>query len=393
MGDFRHGALHRIQVVARVERFASTGRYFRTIGNHDDHRLVARNVRVVGYSSYFEPTLDELPLSAITAADRVLADGYGNASDRAVLLTAMLRAVGFKPQFVLGSQWTVMAELNEPLRESPEADTFPTVLVLLQLDGRDLYLNDGDQYAALGATSFDRKLGLSIDSGQIVTIATPEDRRGRSELAFTVSLSDNGDAAIEKVRRYHGYTFGWRHRRLAEMPPEERRRYHLEEIARIAQGAKADGDLVTDFDSYPGSESFRVTVEKYAVRDGDLLYLTLPDNLFGIYLPGTDTRENPVYWSWHQRSHVRVTVELPEGFSTVLLAPPNVDWKAPGDAGTITMRTSRDEQAPSRLVIDYSADLRPVVIDAEDYPQLLEIDRRLSHLRARTIVLSKNEAE
>ena len=353
--------------------------------------FVARNVRTVGEYEFFEPTLDELPLSAITAADRVLADGYGNASDRAVLLTAMLRAVGFKPQFVLASRSTVMADLNEPLRKSPQTDTFGTVLVRVRLNGEDVYLNDGDQYAALGATSHDQKLGLTVNGGELVTIAATDDRQDRYEQTLHIRLSDSGDAVIEKVLRHHGYMFGWQHRQYAEMPPEQRRRHHLEQIARIAQAAKANGDLMTDFDSYPGAESFRVSVEKFAVRDGDYLYLTLPDDLFSIYLPGTDTRQNPVFWSWHRRSHVRVTVELPKGLSQVLLAPPDIDWEAPAGAGRVTVRTKHEDQPSPRLVIDFNVDLKPAVIDAKHYPKLLEIGRRLSHPSARMIVLRKSK--
>ena len=56
-------------------------------------------------------------------------------------------------------------------------------------------------------------------------------------------------------------------------------------IARISQSATAAGELVTDFTQYPAVGKLPVTAEKYAVRDGDHLYLTLPDDLPSLFLP------------------------------------------------------------------------------------------------------------
>ena len=352
--------------------------------------FVASAIRRVDGGYYYEPTLDELPLSAISGADRVLADGYGNATDRAVLTVAMLRAVGFDPKFVLACSGPSVPELNEALRQCPETDSFPDVLIRVECDGRDVYLNDQDQYGALGSTYYHQELGLDVETGEFVTIAATDDRQDMDETAYHVRLDAGGNATIEKTVRYHGYDFAYAHRRYDEMTPEELRRHHLDQISEIAQAARADGDLVTDFEGYPGLERFAVTVDKFAVRDGDHLYLNLPENLVYLSLPGTDTREGDLHWPYLDRTSVQVIVELPEEFTTVLLAPSDIDWQAPGDAGTVRVRVMQ-EASPARLVINCEIDLAAAVIAAEDYGQLLEIQRLLSHPRMRTIVLHRSE--
>ncbi|MBM4149355.1 MAG: DUF3857 domain-containing protein, partial [Lentisphaerae bacterium] len=71
--------------------------------------FVATRIRRAG------PGLASLPLSAITPADRTLADGYGNSADRAVLLYAMLESAGLEPGFVLASGYPATAFFEERL--------------------------------------------------------------------------------------------------------------------------------------------------------------------------------------------------------------------------------------------------------------------------------------
>jgi transglutaminase-like putative cysteine protease len=121
---------------------------------------VARRIRLAG------PGINALPLSSITPADQVLADGYGNTTDRAILLAAMLEAAGFEPEFVLASPGPILPELRKPrFRICPDADLFPSVLVRVAEGDGYIYLNDTNQYSALGTTPHDGCLGLVCATG------------------------------------------------------------------------------------------------------------------------------------------------------------------------------------------------------------------------------------
>ena len=348
---------------------------------------VATHVRPVG------PNFSELPFSAISKADRVLADGYGNTTDRAVLLYSMLAAAGLKPAFVLAASAPLVESARAPLIATPQRAVFDSVLVRVALSGETVYLNDSDQYAVLGATEHDRQLALEVNTGLIAPIGVAKDKETRTDAAYAISVSESGSAEITKTITYRGGDFAAFHRKFAELPPEERRRYFQEAVADISQLAKPVGDLVTKYDTYPGIEKLTVTIEKFAVRDGSHLYFSLPINLSGMLNLRSDTRDNPLYWDTPLRFTATATVALPEKFPTRLLVPPDLAWSAPEDAGTISVRSTASATDPRSFTVTYDVALEPAIIPAERYADVLDINRRLSHPRMHTILLEQAPGE
>ncbi|NCO92390.1 MAG: hypothetical protein COY42_17365 [Armatimonadetes bacterium CG_4_10_14_0_8_um_filter_66_14] len=349
-----------------------------------DH--VAKRIRSAG------PGLDDLPLTALTPADRTYAEGYGNSADQAALLYTMLAEAGLKPEFVLASQWPVVDTLVPPLARYARTPLLPVVLVRVAVDGKPVYLNDTDQYAALGATGFDGYLGLPVDTGKLETLVAPADRRDQREVSYDVEVADNGNARITKTVRYRGDAFGQKHKEFAEMPPEERRRYFQETVARLSQSARAEGDLKTDFTVYPGVETFTAVVEDFALREGDYLYFELPESLSNVFGLRADERSNGLYWSSPKRARITTTVHLPAGVAELVLAPESMTWTAPANAGKITvsrqeLKTAAGDGNKLGFVLTHEAALQPAVLKAADYGELLEINRRLSHTRARTVLV------
>ena len=354
--------------------------------------FVAKNIRRAG------PGLSALPLSAVTHADQTLRDGYGNSTDQAVLLFAMLRAVALEPEFVLASYAPQLEALRKPLLEAPDPETFDDVLVRVKHEGAFVYLNDTNQYAALGATAHDGHLCIALNTGEYETVRAVDSRRDLSETLYKLDLTAEGDARIQITRLVRGNAFATSHREFAEMPPEERDRYFQEAVAEVSQAAVADGELVTRFDGvYPGVVEFAVKAERYAVRDGEFLYFRLPGTLRNLLGLRSDERQNPLYWASERRSVIRTTVSLPPGFARPVLMPEALRWQAPAKGGELTVEEQYEPAAQAgsgssggALTITHTVELDPAVIDAADYGDLLEIHRRLSHDQARMVLLRAN---
>jgi hypothetical protein len=90
-------------------------------------------------------------------------------------------------------------------------------------------------------------------------------------------------------------------------------------------------------------------------------------------------------------------IALPEELRRVVLAPGEFDWMAPRGGGSVTVRREDRAKGGSRAGSDlrlvHEVNLRPAVIPADTYADLLEINRQLSHPRARTILLGKEATQ
>jgi transglutaminase-like putative cysteine protease len=349
--------------------------------------FVAQNIRLAG------PGCDDLPQSSITPADRTLSDGYGNTTDRAIVLYSLLAEAELSPEFVLVNYGASLDQIKRFETQYPTPSVFGNVLVRLHAEEGDVYLNDTDQYAALGATPADGELALPLVVGRPESVAVAADKKNLRSYEVQLVLTEQGDAAISMTRRNYGEWFGSRRKLFAEMPPEERNRFYQEMVADISQAAVADSNLVTDFDSYPGVESFSVRAAKYAVRDGDFLYFELPQSLSHLLGLRSDTHENPFFQDRDESLRVSTVVELPAGFTHVVLAPEQRHWQLPAGGGTVRVSVATEQQQGGalRLVVTHEVDLNPFLVESDGYAELLEIERQLTHAKARTILVTRGE--
>ena len=131
---------------------------------------ISKSIRVAG------PAFHDLPLSELSAADTTLAEGYGHTADRAILFHAMLTAAGFRPEFVLASGLPPIADFTGVVKKKfPLPLYFQEPLVRIVLDGETIYLNDTDQYARLGTTPHDGRLGLPLANQNCEVIEAAKD--------------------------------------------------------------------------------------------------------------------------------------------------------------------------------------------------------------------------
>jgi len=342
--------------------------------------FVAENVRSAG------PSLNNIPLGAISNADTVLTDGYGNTADKAVLLAALLNAVDIKTEFVLASSWSPEIDnLTAPLVTIPQRNLFNHLLVKLTDRDQTVYLNETDQYSAPGCTPFNGKTMLDL-TGTVSTIYLPQNKKEKSMVEFTISLNENGDAHLTAKRSYYGMEFASKNKLYSELPPEELRRHFMELTASISQSAEAVGELKTDFSAYPGTREFTVDIPRFAVRSGKYLYVTLPLGMSSPIRLRSDNRNQAIYFSSPTDKKVIYNITLPAGTKNIDLLPPEIDWQGPSNIGSIQYSQKIDE-TNHHITLTQKVNFNPAVVRPESYPTLLQINRRLKHPSTRTILI------
>ena len=343
--------------------------------------FVAKSIRLAG------PAFTKLPLSELSAADTTLADGYGHAADRAILLHAMLAAVGFQPEFVLASNLPSMDGIRSIATSFPLPESFDTPLVKLTLDGETYYLNDTDQYARLGSTAHEDRLGINLSSQAHEVIQAAKDCKNRTETDYTLSFANDGRMRMGVRNHYFGNQYNQKNRYFSELRPEERKRYYQEAVSKIDQGARPVGDLTEQFDTYPGTEQFTVELDHYAVVDGNYLYFNLPFTPSLVHLPGGDQRSLPLMLSDEETNSIRTEIELPLGFRDVLIAPGSESLDAPAGGGKVRMMSS---EAAGKYVLTDNFETSPAVMNPHDYLAMLKVESILETKSAKVFLLKKD---
>ncbi len=342
--------------------------------------FVATTIRQAG------PSFTELPLSELSTADTTLADGYGHAADRAILLHAMLESAGFQPEFVLASDLPPIPDIQKFVTSFSLPDSFATPLVKLTLDGTNYYLNDTDQYAVLGSTPHDDRLGIDLSSQAYETITAAKDRDDRTDTLYTMSLADNGKLRMGITQNFYGGDYNAKNRYFSELRPEERSRYFQGLVSGVAQGAHAVGDLTTHFDTYPGTVQYTVDLDNYAVVDGNYLYFNLPFTPSLFELPGGDQRTLPFMLLNDEKMNIHTEIDLPPGYQNVVIAPKSDLLEAPAHVGTATMSSST---TAGKFTQNDDFEISPAIVTPQDYPALLKTESSLEKKSARVFLLQK----
>ncbi len=342
--------------------------------------FVAKSIRLAG------PSFTELPLSELSAADTTLADGYGHAADRAILLHAMLTAAGFQPELVLASNLPPVDGIQKTASSFPLPESFDAPLVKVTQDGTTYYLNDTDEYAVLGSTTHDDRMGVDLSTQAYEVIAAAPNDQDRTETVYTLSLADSGNLRMGITEHFFGTGYNTKNRYFSELRPEERKRYYQELVSNVAQGARPVGDLTTQFDTYPGTEQFTVDLDNYAVVDGNYLYFDLPFTPSLFQLPGGDQRSLPLMLSGSKKSSVRTEIELPPGFQDVVVTPKSESLDAPAGAGKAQTTSST---TTGKFVMTDNFETSPAIIPPQDYPALLNVESSLEKKSAKVFLLKK----
>ena len=329
--------------------------------------FVAKSIREAG------PSFTDLPLSELSAADTTLQDGYGHSADRAILIHSMLAAAGFEPEFVLASDLPPISGITNVACCFPLPQAFTAPLVRVAVEGMTCYLNDTDQYAKLGSTGHDGRLGITLRTQATEIIRAAPECGENTETLYTLALDDQGKTRLGVTHRYYGTEFNRKNRYFSELPPEEKKRYYQEIISQVSQGARPTGDLLTRFDTYPGLEQYAVEIDNYAVADGRYLYFDLP-YVPSLFPPGADSRTLPLFVARTSEKHIRSEIALPPGYRRVVMEPGVGALSGPDGCGQARITATN---APGSCALACELKTSPAIIDPKEYSALLSVETAL----------------
>ena len=335
------------------------------------------------------PSFVRLPLDSLSNADITLKDGYGNNADVAVLYYAMLKAIGYSPEFVIASAISNIREITAPVLDAPQREILSQILV--RVEDKKLgyiYLNDTDEFSAYGSTSNEDSAGFILPSVEEIIIKPVKGLETVHDIDAQIALSKGPAAEIKITKHYFGNSFGDKNKFFSLLTPEDRKRYYKETVAEISQTAEAVSDLETDFTSYPGIERFNVKVANFSVVEGDYLYFSIfkkPNNLFDL---GMKERFYPYLILNKNKLNITNSIRLPDGSDSILIKPISEKIILPGCAGSIDMFQSGDSCVQKDSI---NIDTVPAIVRSENYSTLINAQNCLSSDKNSTYLVKLNK--
>ena len=342
---------------------------------------LARNVRQAG------PAWSALRRGALTPPGVTLAEGYGNRLDRVLLWLALLRELDVEARlaFACAEDDEALARFGDALalEEVPLWADWAQPYILLP-DGR--VLGDEGELDEPGASALSSRPLLTAEGP--VAYVRPEALRSCTESVVRVVVEPDGDATLSREDLSWGLAAGAVRKSDRDLTPELRRRAVAAIAEGFAPGATPVSEYVCDTRAYPTRQTLAAEAKAYAQRRGRLLSIPVPTLLGQVYGLRGVSRENPIWQAGVESARNTVAFWLPPG-SEIVSKPEPFTRRLPG-GGTYTLTCTTAVVPHSgwvRLTYVAECDLPPAILDAWQFPGLVEFDRLLTAPTMRTLII------
>lgn len=347
---------------------------------------------------------------AFSSPSRVLADGSGNARDKALLLVAMLRADGFQAYPALAG-----SEPGEIVLEIPNLRQIPNVLVAVRTDREGTPLRKGNgstgsdetlaqaSWCFFDPTADDASYGYIPESfgEQVLLLAEGHSRwvplaRREDEGAIgadcRLAASVDGEGGIAGSFSYSGRGYhDWRARcQLQGTIGEDLEIMLSKRVNRACSGATAESAVLSD----PYDLRTPIHLEQafaapgFAVRQGQLMILRIPPFPYEWAQAGSETslkrRRHPIWIPSTAPISYEVVLDLPEGMVPLYLPEGEHHWGGLAETSVIC----EYDAARHRVTWRHSLRGKSRVIPVAAYPAYKQARDAVQLPRNRVILLS-----
>jgi hypothetical protein len=297
--------------------------------------------------------------------------GYGNGVQLTWLFLALARAAGFEAYPVMASARSVY--FFNPARTN--ASQLDTNLVLVKLNGKDVYCDPGTAFAPFGLLPWTetavKGLKLDKDGGSWVITELPTSSESRIERKADLKLDDTGSLEGKLTITFTGLEALWRRQEERNVDETDRKKF-LEDQVREYIPVGIDVELTNKPDWGSSSEKL---VAEYDLKvpgwvSGAGRRALLPVALFGAtekQLFEHANRVHPIYFEFPFEKIDDVTIELPLGWQVSSVPP------AKNQDAKLIVYTMQVENDKGTLHLNRKLNVDVLLLEAKVYPTLRAI--------------------
>ncbi len=297
--------------------------------------------------------------------------GYGNGVQLTWLFLALARAAGFEAYPVMASARSVY--FFNPARTN--ASQLDTNLVLVKLNGKDVYCDPGTAFAPFGLLPWTetavKGLKLDKDGGSWVITELPQSSESRIERKADLKLDDTGSLEGKLTITFTGLEALWRRQEERNVDEADRKKF-LEDQVKEYIPVGIDVELTNKPDWGSSSEKL---VAEYDLKvpgwvSGAGRRALLPVALFGAtekQLFEHANRVHPIYFQFPFEKIDDVTIELPLGWQVSSVPP------AKNQDAKLIVYTMQVENDKGTLHLNRKLNVDVLLLEAKVYPTLRAI--------------------
>lgn len=344
------------------------------------YHWVQKNIRYISIKSSLSSGWSGHP------AEETLEQGYGDCTDKSVLLATMLQHHGFDAQ-------PLVVRTNDRGDFVPEHPYLACnhAITVTELDGRKLYLDSTTQDHRFPALRADNHgvIGYNFIEGTRNRIPVPEGGKAHAKRSDqTMNLRADGLLECRTENAYAGqYEAGLRGT-WKRVPEAMKAPFMQQYLSGISAGASLVDFSMTDPQDLdvPFEMQFHYRVPRYVEQAGEVRVFQLPNREQQFAELSVESRRYPIVYTTTRREQRSVEVNVPEQWR-VLAVPEDADVQSP--YVRYSEKFSRDGQSiRMEIVLEFLERRVPV----EDCPDFLDALRRITSLSRRPLYFESKDS-
>jgi hypothetical protein len=312
----------------------------------------------------------------------------GDSNDLAALYLALARAAGLEVYAVQ------IAERSRSIFDPNylSLNQLKRLLVVLRIDGKDIYLDPGEKFCPFGQLAWEHALAGGIRENVKGPVYTPANSIKDSITAHTADLilDEHGAATgTVKVLMNGQAALYWRQLNLTEGPDEVKKRFDESLRDALPQGISGE---TTGFQGIETSAGYLTATVKVSGQLGTTTgkRMLTPGFFFSAGAPmrfSGEARETPFDLHYAEQVIDDVVYHLPPGFA-IESAPQATQLPWPDHAALVVKTTP----GAGMFEIKHIFARAFVVLDAKEYPALRDYSRKVAENDQQQVVLVRADA-
>lgn len=324
------------------------------------------------------------------SAKKIIENSYGDSRDRSVLLSALLRARNYNPEFILLPPRDALVR-----EEVPTLAQFSRMTVAVEISGgkRVVLWTEDDYTPSTSLPGYDGEKGLliSLGKGELIDLPSVTPQKNGMDQNYTLTLDSDGGISGEMSVMFLGDYARPLRNKFRDAKPKHKSQGVQEIISNLGSGELINDSAFTfenlETLNLPPSLSFEFKSQDFAFIQGNMMIFNFPENPVSFantnISTSLDERQEPLVLSKPFKENYSFKLIVPSDYKVVWATEPASYKNEIGE-----MNVSSEVNGKS-VVYNVSLTINKTRIESSQYQVIRDLMRAYMAPKNRMVLLEK----